>query len=185
MTDNTGLIGRLRVFDYDITHDAANALEAAQADLDLQAKAYGLAIVERDAAQAEIAGLEGSLDGIKCELQNVAAERDAALARIAEFEKRESVATVLMHEGEKIIDGSMAFMEAAPIGTVLYASPMAQPSQAREPIVWTPEQAYAEGRSAYECAQTPRSGWPLFRDIPPDTQAYWVALAAINAKESK
>ena len=35
----------------------------------------------------------------------------------------EPVAEVLMHEGEKIIDASMAWMDSTPIGTQLYAAP--------------------------------------------------------------
>ncbi len=54
-----------------------------------------------------------SLDGVINELQEV----------VAEAEKQEPVAEVLMHNGEKIIDASMAFFDSAPIGTVLYTHP--------------------------------------------------------------
>lgn len=42
---------------------------------------------------------------------------------IAEVEKQEPVAEVLMHNGEKIIDARMSFFDSAPIGTVLYTHP--------------------------------------------------------------
>lgn len=38
-------------------------------------------------------------------------------------ESVQPVAEVLMHEGEKIVDASMAWMDSTPIGTQLYAAP--------------------------------------------------------------
>ena len=84
--------------------------------------------------QAEVARLIRDRDSVwalkehkEVLLSQMTSERDAALARLAEIEAQESVATVLLHEGEKIIDGTMAFMDTAWLGMPLFASAGASP----------------------------------------------------------
>ena len=162
MTDTQDLIVRLREglngwLKSPMLTKAADALEAAQAEIErlekLSVTNIMLAVVPGDGSGLEVyaqsvADVEQKLGDIGSELedwqlgikrypafQEIVDQRASALARLAEIEAQESVATVLLHEGEKIIDGTMAFMDTAWLGMPLFASAgasPAQPSQALE-----------------------------------------------------
>ena len=63
--------------------------------------------------------VEQALIAERDELRKALADRDAKLAAL---EKQEPVAEVMLSEGEKIIDASMAFFDISPVGTKLYAA---------------------------------------------------------------
>lgn len=139
----------------DLQKEAADALEASDTKAAMQKGLIDGLLVKLEAAHTEIERLKAvtfepvelAEYGIKTPtprefgariterlekkwlavVEKVQAERDAALERLAELEKQEPVATVLLHEGEKIIDGTMAFMDKAPLGMGLYTAAGASP----------------------------------------------------------
>ena len=162
--------------------------ELLKSSFELNLNNYGPEDVERlndwainayaalEALQAEVARLIRDRDSVwalkehkEVLLSQMTSERDAALARLAEIEAQESVATVLLHEGEKIIDGTMAFMDTAWLGMPLFASAgasPAEPSQAQPPApsdtAITYMTGYSDGRewamaSRWNCRETPNT----------------------------
>lgn len=132
-------------------------------------------LAERNALQAQINELREALKGAREERNNLVMQnagyllrlkstedkRDTLQAKLSAIEAQEPVATVLMHEGEKILDGSMAFMDSTVVGTELYSAPVA-PAQplATEQVhpVKRPINCGTNHCSCIECVMGPAQG---------------------------
>lgn len=97
---------------------------------------------------------EQALIAERDELRAALAERDAKLAAL---EGQEPVAEVMLSEGEKIIDASMAFFDISPVGTKLYAAAGAAPAELVLTFNFgTLVKAEFQGRMLYEVDLAPK-----------------------------
>ncbi len=131
-----------------------------------------------EALQARVADAERMQKYYSDYCNLTAAERDAALAKLRELDSQEPVADVLMHDGEKIIDGSMAFMDTAWVGQQLYARPVPAQPTARTYMdgysdckAWALEQAQPEPVSRTNPDGTEKHPFALWSDYETKIEA--------------
>lgn len=169
MSNNNRLVVRLRAMSrFPVCTEAADALEAAQAEVASLTQ-------DRDEWKESTVMANENQRRSDAKAHAMQEERDAALARLAEVEAQESVATVLLHEGEKIIDGTMAFMDTAWLGMPLFAAAGASPVQ--------PSQALEFNKAInFAIEQGVGAGIDFLVAWREGDTSEWPEFAAINAK---
>ena len=87
--------------------------------------------------QAEIDELRAKLAAREADIVDLcdqfSAKLDPALAKLAALESQPAAAEVLLVDGEKVIDASMAFFDSVELGTKLYLAAGAAPVQQEQP----------------------------------------------------